>query len=116
MGILINHEIVEAVYELLRLTPPFRGWKLPHADEVEFHLMVTEAFFGDHVLENGKHRIRLSVPNHKTLARLTETLAHEMTHMKDAENGGRCTAHHGKRFKRLARTVCRYHVFDPGAF
>jgi len=23
-----------AAYEFLRTTPPFKGWKLPHADEV----------------------------------------------------------------------------------
>ena len=36
MALRLTPEILEGAYEFLRATPPFRGWRLPHADEVEF--------------------------------------------------------------------------------
>ena len=36
MALRLTPEIIEGSYEFLRTTPPFRGWNLPHADEVTF--------------------------------------------------------------------------------
>lgn len=107
-------EIVEAIYELLRLTPPFKGWRLPHADEVEFTILRTKDFEGDYHFHKGRHVIRISHHKHKTLAFLTMTIAHEMIHMRDQILGVK--SFHGKSFQRMADQVCRYHGFDRGQF
>ena len=115
MGFPLTHEMLIATYELLRQTPPFRGWKLPPADEVSFHVLRTKDRCGDHVYEN-EHIIRISYAKHRTLRTLTETMAHEMCHMREFELGARADVAHGAAFKKLAKVVCRYHNFDEGAF
>lgn len=112
----ITPEIVEATYELLRLTPPFRGWRLPQADEVGFHVLRTKSICGDHYYYDGRHHIRISYKRHSTLRSLTETIAHEMVHMREHELGVRNDIAHGTVFHRLADQVCRHHSFDRGAF
>lgn len=110
----VTPEMVEATYELLKLTKPFRGWKLPAADEVVFSVMWTERFSADYAFENGRHHIRVSGKKHRTLGSLIPTVAHEMCHMRDELKCVR--SHHGASFKRMADQVCRYHHFDRGQF
>jgi hypothetical protein len=103
--------MLEAAYELLRTTPPFRNWKLPDTDDVEFH--VTK--FGhaaDCGFDGTQFVIRVSATKHGTLAALLETMAHEMCHMRYPND----RAHHGYLFKRLAVRVCRHHGFDIKGF
>lgn len=114
MALHVTPEILEATYELLRMTPPFRGWKLPHADEVAFSVLTTDELDGDYAFEKGRHHIRLSAAKHKTLHSVTATVAHEMCHMRDQINSVR--SHHGGSFKRMADAVCRWHGFDRGQF
>lgn len=114
MPLHITPEMVETSYELLRLTPPFKGWKLPHADEVLFSILKTKDRHGDYTFDAGKHHIRISYRRHKTLHALTMTLAHEMVHMRDQITGTH--AEHGATFNKLADTVCKYHGFDRGQF
>lgn len=112
----VTPEIMEAVYRTLVLTPPFRGWKLPHADDVVFCVMRKHDTYGDHGFEKGRHVLRVSQRTHSTLSRLTETIAHEMVHMREHQLGVRKDIKHGQVFQRLADQVCRHHRFDRGAF
>lgn len=113
----ITPEVMEAVYRTLAITPPFRGWKLPHADDVGFHVLRTKNICGDHFLDkNRRHHIRISHKKHSTLRSLTETIAHEMVHMREHELGVSQHIAHGTVFHRLADQVCRHHGFDRGAF
>src|SRR6185437_13045307 len=36
MGLPLTPALIAGAYEFLRLTPPFKGWKLPPAGEIEF--------------------------------------------------------------------------------
>lgn len=123
MGIHISHELIEISYERLRTTPPFNKWKLPHADDVEFHAVHIQ---GNASAEHSvihrfstkaeHHLIRISPKRHSSLHMLDMTLAHEMCHMREYALGSRRMGCHGKMFSRLADIVCRHHGFDRGQF
>lgn len=108
--------MLEAAYELLRATPPFKGWKLPPGDEVAFHILRTRAQQADHCLVGNTHQIRVSAAKHATLRSLLETVAHEMIHVREVQLRARPDVAHGKLFNRLADKVCREHGFDRGQF
>jgi hypothetical protein len=109
----ITPEIVEAVYELLRLTPPFKRWKLPHVDEIKIVLTHKDDHFAEFA---DSFVLYVSLPNNRDLATLISSVAHEMTHLQDYRHGPTPQLRHGKDFKRLAAQVCRAHGFDPAAF
>lgn len=108
----INPTMMEAAYNLLLTTPPFRGWKMPPSDDVVFVVLRTDRHSADHFIDTkGRHTIRLSHRKHTTLAAVIMTIAHEMAHMKDTSK-----SHHGRQWHRLADTVCKHHGFDRGQF
>lgn len=117
MSLHLTPEMLEAAYELLRATPPFNKWKLPHADEVEFHVYKKPKVLGDHFVWNDRrdqHVIRINFQHNTTLAVLHETMAHEMCHMHEFRKYKRTA--HGRIFKRLAAQVCRHHGFTLETF
>lgn len=116
MSLHITPAMLETAYELLRTTPPFRGWHLPLADDVTFHVVATPRMFADHSMEAGVHCIRVSQRKHGHLSTLLATLAHEMIHMREAMLKTPPRVAHGKTFHRLAAQVCKFHGFDPGSF
>ena len=104
MTIHITPEIARAAYELLRTTLPFHRWKLYHADDIWFICRPMKSCLGSYV--PGKvPKLYIDTNRHGSLDRLIVTLAHEMCHMR-----GPLT--HGKDFKKLVASVCRYHNFD----
>lgn len=120
-GLHVTPALIEAAYELLRITPPFRGWKLPHADDVQFVVLPKNStFVGAYHGDDEKpswHRI--SIAAKVTTYDLLSTVAHEMVHMKlgvDYYDKRRQPADHGKTFNRMADQVCRWHQFDRGVF
>jgi hypothetical protein len=110
--------MVEAQYELLKLTPPFNRWKLPPGDEVEFFICKLKDREADYVSwTDGRMRIRLSIEHVKTLDRLAMTLGHEMIHMHmDRAKIPAGRNFHGWRFQRFARAVCLAHDWDVTRF
>jgi predicted SprT family Zn-dependent metalloprotease len=118
MTLRLSPEILRAAYDFLRATPPFKRWKLPPPEFVEFSVNKAADTHGDYVLSaNGTHRIRLSETLIGHTASLMCVMAHEMIHLHQAEAGTlRPKAHHGAEFKRLAARVCKLHGFDPKAF
>ena len=120
MALLLTPQIIEGAYEFLRATPPFRNWKLPHADEVTFVVSRHKLHVGYHRGSRRKiysHEIGISsacVGHTNTLLR---TMAHEMIHQYQqrarTETPG---AEHNAEFIRLARRVCRYHGWDEKEF
>lgn len=116
-GLHITPEMMERTYELLRLTPPFRGWNLPHADEIEFRAVNMRGQDQGYCQHLGTHHcIALATNKHSTLHSLTLTIAHEMVHLRMEHAHPKDRAHHGARFKRYADMVCRHHTFDRGQF
>ena len=109
-------EMMAAAYDYLRTTPPFRRWKLPPSESVEFHVTRHLDRTGD--CETGPAGndpvIRISAALIGWTASLMATMAHEMVHIHLDRKGVR--AHHGADFRRCAAQVCRHHGFDPKLF
>ncbi|MCR4302259.1 MAG: SprT-like domain-containing protein [Sulfuricaulis sp.] len=111
--------VLAAAYEYLRATSPFKAWKLPHADEVEFAVTERRDCEGDHGVYRyytNEHIITISSYYIKTTPELMVVMAHEMIHerqeiAKTARRGG-----HNKEFHRLAKRVCKVHGWDSRLF
>ena len=118
MTIQVTVELVEATYELLRLTKLFKGWKLPHADDISFAITRKPDTQGEfYVNPNGIPYICVNDKFHHTLDALTKTVAHEMCHLYEYLHfNSRQDVHHGATFNWCADRVCRSHNFDRGAF
>lgn len=117
MSIKITIEIVEAAYELLRETDPFKRWRLPPADEIGFAITRDRGIRGEFYISVAKVPvIAVNDQFHHTLGELIRTVAHEMCHLHDYKSGGRPDVHHGWKYKKLADQVCKIHSFDRGAF
>ncbi len=72
-----------AVYECLRQLSPFKGWKLPSSDEVEFAVTKDKKHFGTHThyIGTDEHIIEISEENNGHFNTLATTMAHEIENM-----------------------------------
>lgn len=118
----ITPEMLERAYEYLRVSLPFSAWNLPDADAVSFRVLGARDRFGHF---RGRHRRARGVDGFSEIAissrlvRSTElllaTMAHEMIHLYQDENGA-ARGHHNPQFLRLAKRVCIAHGFDFSEF
>jgi len=120
VSIHITPELMEISYERLRLTRPFRRWKLPHADEVIFMVTNKDGEYGefcfDTVRAKSKPTIKVSCVMVRSLDKLDETMAHEMGHFYEYRQGRRSDVHHGRSFQKIADQICAAHGFRRGTF
>lgn len=134
MALHLTPRLLELTYELLRATPPFNRWRMPHADEVEFRVqplgcdregseILAMYTFREKLKDqrrNPLNRIKLCCKSNRWLIDIVPNMAHEMVHlhqhMNVDEERGRRSAPHGLVFKELARQVCRTHRFDFATF
>lgn len=114
MTLRLTPYVLEAAYSFLRETAPFKGWKLPEADLVGFHVVPDPKMYADFGIENGVPIIRVSEAKNGHVLTLLTTMAHEMVHLRQHMIGAKDA--HGASFKRMAAAVCRAHGFDIRAF
>jgi hypothetical protein len=109
-------EILEAAYEYLRTTPPFRGWKLPHADSIGFVITRsknTKGYYTKECRKPDSHEIGVSENCVSSTLHLFEVMAHEMIHLHQAINKLETgNTQHNADFLRRAKSVCKYHGWD----
>jgi len=108
---------VASAYEMLRDLHPFKRWKLPHADLVEFRTDMRKEVFAEHNYRSRERKpplIRLSLVNIDHLDTFLRSIAHEMVHLAQVVNGER--EGHGDTFTRRAKTVCKHFGWDYKAF
>lgn len=114
----ITPEACAACYEMLRHFRPFKGWKLPHADEVEFRVVPWKKDFAEmshYVRTDELIMIVSSHPDkHPVLDELTQSIAHEMVHFR--QHRLKINIGHGKYFKRMANIICKELGWNPRAF
>lgn len=110
--------MLETSYEYLRSAPPFKRWKLPVTDEVEFVVSTSKSCGGWYnIKEDGTHLIAISQNSVGTSTDLIEIMAHEMIHLYEEHNGlAKGSSEHGVSFKKRAKLVCRHHGFNYEAF
>lgn len=112
----LTPDTVEAGYELLRTTMPFRRWKLPDPDDVIFRIVADRGAYATHWYDPKGHELSVSFRNVTHLDTMLRVIAHEMCHMREVQLKVPRRIGHGAVFNRLADQVCRYHHFDRGAF
>jgi hypothetical protein len=109
----LNPKRLAAVYEALRVFPPFNRWSLPPASQVKFRLLRTKKWDADWWIEGGTHHIRLSEGRAGHLNTIFCAMAHEMIHVKQrvarTETRG---VEHNAEFHRLAERICRRYGWD----
>lgn len=112
----ITPDTMEASYELLRSTLPFRRWRLPHPDKLCFRVLVTRERFGHFIAYTGSEYVgEIAVSTKvKTLHMLNEVIAHEMVHLRQEMLQYR--DNHGKSFQRMAKLVCDRHGWNLATF
>lgn len=112
--------ILHGAYEFLRLTPPFKGWRMPVGDSVEFHVTDSKRLSGCYTLnptDKCDHRICISQRHCKHTDQLLITMMHEMVHLREFTTGQRKPeSPHGPKFKKLAEQVCKQHGIKPQTF
>ncbi len=109
MTLHLTPEMMEAAYELLRTTRPFKRWVLPHADDVEFRVTADKSDGGFHVVKNYVHCIGASTVFATSLSALNAILAHEMCHVYVTLEAPSYKPKHGAKFSRAAAAVNRHH-------
>jgi hypothetical protein len=115
----LSPDMLESAYAFLLTTPPFRRWKLPHADEVEFRVLVDEDVMGHFMqyVATGAPIISISTTKIDHTINLISTVAHEMVHLKQAiDKTDTPDVEHNDEFKRLAKLVCKHHGYDYKGF
>jgi len=119
MALPLSHENLPAAYEYLRACEPFRRWKLPEADEVGFAVIRKRDRFGHMIgtVRSTEAVIGISEVCVGSTQKLIETMAHEILHLyqhlRNTETPG---VQHNAEFRRLARLICKTHIFDFKAF
>ena len=116
MSLRLSPEMLAAAYEFIRASQPFKGWKLPEADAVQFTVNAHKYWFGSHQGGPTCH-ISISESTVGHTATLIRVMAHEAIHLHQYQAGleSRST-HHNADFRRRAALVCREHGFDEKAF
>lgn len=112
----ITPDSMEASYELLRTTLPFRRWNLPHPDKLDFRVLVTRERYGHFRAYTNSDLVgEIAVSTKvKTLHMLNEVMGHEMVHIRQEALVYR--DFHGKHFQRLAKLVCQRHGWNLASF
>ncbi len=112
----LTPDILCGTYDFMRLTLPFRCWKLPCGEEVEFKIGALVDLRGWHTrstTRDGHHVVGVSKACIGRVDSLMAVMAHEMIHVRqsECETETRNTIHNAE-FRRLARLVCKRHGFD----
>lgn len=113
----LTPKMLEAAYEFLRTTAPFRSWKLPHGDHVEFHVWRHKKLEGLYIRWcDGRAAIKVSFTNVEHPSHALKVVAHEMIHLHQDIRGTDSRKEHNAEFKRLAKRVCRLHLWNEENF
>jgi hypothetical protein len=111
---------IALLYEYHRSLPPFCSIKkMPHADEVEFAVVMDRERIAWWQWTDGVHRISISANGVGQTSTLAMYLGHEMCHVAvdvTGKNTGGNENTHNAAFKRLATRFCKVHGFDLKAF
>lgn len=113
----LTSEVLEACYEFLKVTGPFRDWNLPDGEDVKFVVDRHHSTAGWYLCDGGKHTIGISSKCVGHTVTLIQVMAHEMIHLFQRDSSMETKgAEHNAAFKKLAHKVCAVHGFDPKMF
>lgn len=114
MSLQLTPERCAVIYDCLRHFPPFRGWKLPEADAVEFRTTFRVDCDAEHqAFTDGQQRIMISLAKVGHFDRAIVAMAHEMVHLSQDIACTWDRAKHNADFLARWKLVARYFGFDP---
>jgi len=116
MTLPISCEILQGVYESLRVCPPFLRWGLPPSYDINFVVTGHKDREGHYSREEDKHYLCVSRQTIGHYNSLTVVMAHEMLHLLQALKKTETRAQHNADFRKRAAMVCRTLGFDPKTF
>jgi hypothetical protein len=117
MTLRLTPDTLAAAYDFLRTTDPFKAWKLPHSDEVAFHVTRNPKVFADFSTdEDGGPLIRVSSAKNGHTATALMSMGHEMLHLHQYLSGLDKGSEHNPDFKRKAKRICQIHGWDEHLF
>jgi hypothetical protein len=108
--------MMAGAYDLLRVTPPYRGWKMPESDDLGFYVLKTPRIHGDCGFDQGRIFIRLSVALVGRTQNLIEVMAHEMIHGEQWRRKSKSRNDHDAFWHHAADRACAWHGFDRKIF
>jgi hypothetical protein len=108
---------IKAAYTLLRALPPFKRWRLPPPEALRFTLL-TDVHAHAEFAAGRRHCISINADTHITLLQLTESVAHEMIHLRQELRGWLSVRGdgHNAHFRRMRKQVCHALGFDVQKF
>lgn len=117
---ILTPTILVATYEFFCQVPPFSRWRMPEADEIEFHVVraMKQAAFADcGVGTTGAFCMRFSARRHRHIQTLLMTMAHEMIHLHQKVHGLESRNNdHNENFWKCAKYLCATYGWDIGIF
>lgn len=116
MTIPLTAELLQATYDMLRVTPPFNSWNMPDGEDVTFKVSKDARIRGKYQRRAGRHFVWISAASIGHLESLVEVMAHEMIHLHEEAAGMVRSSEHSAVFQKLAARVCKFHGFDPKLF
>jgi hypothetical protein len=117
MSLPLTPHMLAAAYDFLRECPPFKGWKLPEAEGIEFRVVRDPTLHGWHKCDAGNHCISVSEAGVGQTITLLKVVAHEMIHLWQYNcKLDHAHSHHNAKFRTTARVVCEIHGWDVKAF
>jgi hypothetical protein len=112
----LTPDMMERAYDYLRETPPFKAWRMPESDDLDFHVLATPRIHGDCGYDKGRVFIRLSTAMVGCTLNLIATMAHEMIHAEQWRRKVKARNDHDAFFRRAADRACSWHGFDRKTF
>lgn len=118
MATQLTPELLASSYSLLLVSQPFKSWKLPQSDDVEFHISRHNEHRGSYWrTDKGDHAIEISQKLIGNLDWLLRTMAHEMVHLYQSEHGFETPPSvHNAHFLKMAKRICVLHEWDYRLF
>ena len=117
MTLPLTPEILQAGYDLLRLTEPFCRWNLMDGEDIVFKVVKRTDCSARYVCDGKRHFIEISTRYNRHTDTILSSIAHEMIHLYQNQSGMKCgKAEHDAAFHKFAEQVCKIHGWDPGQF
>jgi hypothetical protein len=121
MALALTPRVLQAAYDYLCETDPFRRWNLPDSEDVVFKVNKNPKVFGFYYLDHGgKHTIEASCKSIAHTETLMKLMSHEMIHLHLQITGWETKSTdpnvHNAAFRKFAAQACKHHGWDIKAF
>jgi hypothetical protein len=116
MTLPLTPHMLAAAYDFLRECPPFKRWRLPESDAIEFKVASARGHYGWQVTRPGGNLIAISANAVGHTDSLLFVLAHEMLHLRQSLKKTCTHSEHNAEFRRVAHRICHIHGWDEKGF